>query len=44
MTLNLIFFGAGLIVAWNFPQPLFAQKAENWIRSKLGLDTKTLRQ
>jgi hypothetical protein len=41
---NLLFFGAGLIVAWNFPQPMFAQRAENWVRAKLGLETKTLRQ
>ncbi len=44
MTWIIIAFLAGLAVAWNFPQPLFAQRAENWIRSKLGLETKTLRQ
>lgn len=44
MTWNLIFLIAGLVVGWNFPQPLFAQKAENWVRDKLGLQTKTLRQ
>lgn len=44
MIVNALFFAAGLVVAWNFPQPLFAQKAENWIRLKLKLETKTFRQ
>ena len=35
---------AGLFIGWNVPQPVYAQKAENWIRSKLGLDTKTIRR
>ncbi len=33
-----------VFVGWNVPQPLYAQKAENWVRAKLKLDTKTLRQ
>ena len=44
MTLIIIAGVAGLFIGWNVPQPVYAQKAENWIRAKLGLDTKTLRQ
>ena len=44
MTGYIIVGVACLFIGWNTPQPLYAQKAENWVRAKLGLQTKTLRQ
>ena len=34
-------FVAGAFVGWNFPQPGFAIKAEDWVRRKLKLQPKS---
>ena len=32
---------AGVFIGWNFPQPKFAMRAEDWVRAKLGMSQKT---
>ncbi len=31
----------GAFIGWNFPQPKFTMRAEDWVRAKLGMSQKT---
>lgn len=42
-TAVLVGTGLGLFVGWATPQPKFAQRGEDWIRAKLGLQPKQAR-
>ena len=42
-TAVLVGTGLGLFIGWATPQPKFAQKGEDWIRAKMGLQPKQTR-